>query len=65
MSIDPELKDAWGIPALHISMTQGDNEKAMMEDARIRGSRDARSRGREEYSRPFERLPSLEWLFTN
>ena len=26
VSIDPDLKDAWGIPALHISMEQGDNE---------------------------------------
>ena len=33
VSIDPNLKDAWGIPALHISMTHGDNEKAMHEDA--------------------------------
>lgn len=33
VSIDPELKDAWGIPALHISMTHGDNEKALHEDA--------------------------------
>jgi choline dehydrogenase-like flavoprotein len=33
VSIDPDLKDAWGIPALHISMEQGDNEKALMEDA--------------------------------
>lgn len=32
-SIDPNLKDAWGIPALHIVMTHGDNETAMMEDA--------------------------------
>ena len=31
VSIDPKLKDAWGIPALHISMTHGDNEKALME----------------------------------
>jgi choline dehydrogenase-like flavoprotein len=31
--IDPELRDAWGIPALRIQMTHGDNEKAMMEDA--------------------------------
>ena len=27
------LRDAWGIPALRIQMTHGDNEKAMMEDA--------------------------------
>jgi choline dehydrogenase-like flavoprotein len=33
VSIDPKLKDAWGIPALHISMTHGDNEKALHEDA--------------------------------
>jgi choline dehydrogenase-like flavoprotein len=31
--IDPNLKDAWGIPALRISMTHGDNEAALMEDA--------------------------------
>ncbi len=33
VSIDPNLKDAWGIPALHISMTHGENEKTMHEDA--------------------------------
>lgn len=33
VSIDPNLKDAWGIPALHISMTHRENEKAMHEDA--------------------------------
>ncbi len=33
VEIDPNLRDAWGIPALRISMTHGDNEKAMMEDA--------------------------------
>lgn len=33
VSIDPNLKDAWGIPALHISMTHGENEKALMDDA--------------------------------
>jgi choline dehydrogenase-like flavoprotein len=27
------MRDAWGIPALRIRMTHGDNEKAMMEDA--------------------------------
>jgi choline dehydrogenase-like flavoprotein len=31
--IDPEMRDAWGIPALRIQMTHGDNEKAMMQDA--------------------------------
>lgn len=33
IELDPELKDAWGIPALRITMTHGDNEQAMMEDA--------------------------------
>ncbi len=33
VSIDPNLKDAWGIPALHISMTYGENERALQEDA--------------------------------
>lgn len=33
--IDPNLKDAWGIPALRISMTHGPNEAAMMEDAAV------------------------------
>jgi glucoside 3-dehydrogenase (cytochrome c) catalytic subunit len=32
-AIDPDLKDAWGIPALKITMTHGPNEAAMMEDA--------------------------------
>ena len=31
--IDPEKKDAWGIPTLKIHMTHGVNELAMMEDA--------------------------------
>src|SRR5207247_4556122 len=31
--IESNLKDAWGIPALRISMTHGDNEAALMEDA--------------------------------
>ncbi len=31
--IDPNLKDAWGIPALRISMTHGKNEAALMRDA--------------------------------
>jgi choline dehydrogenase-like flavoprotein len=31
--IDPKLEDAWGIPALRISMTHGKNEAALMHDA--------------------------------
>jgi len=33
--IDPNLKDAWGIPALRISMAHGKNEAAMMRDAGV------------------------------
>ena len=33
--IDPTLKDAWGIPALRISMTHGKNEAALMRDAGV------------------------------
>jgi glucoside 3-dehydrogenase (cytochrome c) catalytic subunit len=33
VEIDSNLKDAWGIPALRISMTHGENEAALMEDA--------------------------------
>ncbi len=35
VAIDPNLKDAWGIPALHISMVHDDNATAMHEDAAI------------------------------
>jgi choline dehydrogenase-like flavoprotein len=35
IEIDKNLKDAWGIPALHISMTHGENEKALHEDAAV------------------------------
>ena len=31
-AIDPERKDAWGIPVLKISCTHGDNERAIFED---------------------------------
>jgi len=33
--IDPNLKDAWGIPALRISMAHGSNEAALMRDAGV------------------------------
>jgi choline dehydrogenase-like flavoprotein len=38
IEIDRDLKDAWGIPALRISMTHGDNEAALMEDAGAMGA---------------------------
>ncbi len=33
VEIDPELRDAWGIPALRISMVHDENAHAMMKDA--------------------------------
>jgi len=33
--IDKNLKDAWGIPALRISMAHGKNEEALMHDAAV------------------------------
>ncbi len=33
VSIDPNLKDVWGIPAARITMTHGDNERLLHEDA--------------------------------
>ena len=33
VSIDPNLKDAWGIPALKIDIEYGDNEKELTKDA--------------------------------
>jgi len=33
--IDPDLKDAWGIPALRISVRHGDNEALLMRDAGV------------------------------
>jgi choline dehydrogenase-like flavoprotein len=54
--IDPNLKDAWGIPALRISMAHGDNEAALMRDAGVTaaemleaaGAKDIRLRTRVE-----------------
>lgn len=36
--IDPNLKDAWDIPALRISMAHGKNEAALMRDAGVTGA---------------------------
>jgi choline dehydrogenase-like flavoprotein len=33
VTIDKEVKDAWGIPVVHIDCTHGDNERAMVADA--------------------------------
>ncbi len=38
VSIDPDVKDAWGIPVLRISMEWSDNEKALWNDAQEQGA---------------------------
>jgi choline dehydrogenase-like flavoprotein len=53
VSIDPEKKDKWGIPALKISMEWSDNEKKLFEHAReqaaemlsVAGGKNARKTG--------------------
>ncbi len=37
-SIDPEVVDAWGIPALRVSMTWSDNELKLWQDAQEQGA---------------------------
>ncbi len=38
VSIDPELRDAWGIPSLSISMSWSENEKALWRDSQVQGA---------------------------
>ena len=38
VAIDPEVKDAWGIPALRVRMTWGDNELRLWQDAQEQGA---------------------------
>ncbi len=33
VEIDPEVKDKWGVPAIRVHMTYGENERALMKDA--------------------------------
>jgi choline dehydrogenase-like flavoprotein len=35
VSLDPEVRDRWGIPALRIHMTWGENEKALLRDMAV------------------------------
>ena len=36
--LDPEVKDRWGVPALRISCSFGDNERAILADAQLTAS---------------------------
>ena len=65
VAIDPNLKDAWGIPALHISMTHGENEA---HHARRRGrdrGGDAGGCRRQEHPSPARTVANPAWPFTN
>ncbi|MGH7506162.1 MAG: GMC oxidoreductase, partial [Longimicrobiales bacterium] len=35
VTLDPERKDAWGIPALHVNAEWGDNERAHLQDMAV------------------------------
>jgi choline dehydrogenase-like flavoprotein len=35
VTLDPAVKDKWGIPALHIDVTYGPNEEAQLQDMRV------------------------------
>ena len=35
VEIDPEVKDKWGVPAIRVHMTYGENELALMKDAAV------------------------------
>jgi glucoside 3-dehydrogenase (cytochrome c) catalytic subunit len=51
VELDPELEDAWGIPALRIHCRWGDNERAMMEDAADRAVEMLEAAGGRDISR--------------
>jgi choline dehydrogenase-like flavoprotein len=48
--IDPSLKDAWGIPALRISMSHGKNEADLMHDAGVSAAEMLESAGAKNIS---------------
>jgi choline dehydrogenase-like flavoprotein len=48
--IDPNLKDAWGIPALRISMAHGKNEADLMHDAGVSAAEMLESAGAKNIS---------------
>jgi choline dehydrogenase-like flavoprotein len=35
VSLDPQVRDRWGIPALHIDVTYGPNERAQLADMQV------------------------------
>lgn len=60
VTINKEVKDAWGIPVLHVECEHGDNEKAMAADAYNELREMAREAKFEEtYSSPYRATPGL------
>ncbi len=59
-SIDPEVKDAWGIPALHITQRYTDNEYEMAKDSRHMAEELCKGAGFEVLSSHFEMVPPGE-----
>ena len=60
VTIDRDLKDAWGIPAVYIECTHGDNEKAMAADG-LETIREMvhEAKFEAQYSNPFLASPGL------
>lgn len=50
--IDPHMVDAWGIPVLRISMTWGDNEKALFQDLLDQGAEMLEAAGAKDVRTP-------------
>ena len=49
VALDPKVVDKFGIPVLRITMTWGENEKAMIPDMAVTRDADARGRRRQEH----------------
>jgi choline dehydrogenase-like flavoprotein len=52
VALDPQVKDRWGIPALHIDVTYGPNEDAQLEDMQIAAAETLEAAGVKDI-RPF------------
>jgi choline dehydrogenase-like flavoprotein len=60
VELDPDLRDRWGIPALRISCTYGDNEKAQRKDMQVTAAEMLEAAGATEISTyDDEALPGL------
>ncbi len=60
VAIDKNVKDAWGIPALHISQKYGDNEHAMAKDAMEMGEAMCKGAGFEVIAKHSQMVPPGE-----